>query len=436
MDAAVKTRGNASTHLSHYVGSGMELLTSELPTVRDLLRYGLLLRELSEKDKKNYTKKELSNDIMTALLAQWTKANYKFKYPVIIHEVTIQERLTDLWNKATDVSLGRGTLAKKEKFTEDLGKFFDILKCKCKIVLCSEYGCNYPDCSQKAHINCNCRRDQKIPVIELMFIKAQRAKKGSVSTHMIASKDVLETRRQEAEFQREETIRLSEDKRANKIQELARKDKEEKRIAAQFIFGDDSEKSGSDEENNVGSVLDKKKNETTKVYNTKNITNIALASMRHHTGLRETAEIATAAWIDAGLITDEDKHLIIDHNKVKRAQQKLVQELDAKFESEIREHGISCLLFDGRRDETKVMFEIAGSSKMFPGMVKEEHYSVCSEPGGKYLWHFVPMKDTGSKKPAEVIADNIVEWLKERNIDDKLLAVGGDSTNTNIDKVV
>jgi len=175
------------------VGTGRELLTSELPTARDLLRYGLLLRELSDKDKKNYTKKELSKDIMTALLAQWTKANSKFKYPVIIHEVTIQERLTDLWNKASDISLGRGALTRKEKFTEDLDKCFDILNCKCKIVLCSEYGCNDPNCSQRAHVNCNCKREQKIPRIELMFIKAQRDKQGSVSTHMIASKDVPET---------------------------------------------------------------------------------------------------------------------------------------------------------------------------------------------------------------------------------------------------
>ena len=28
-----------------------------------------------------------------------------------------------------------------------------------------------------------------------------------------------------------------------------------------------------------------------------------MASMRHHSGLREAAEIATAAWIDAGIIT-------------------------------------------------------------------------------------------------------------------------------------
>ena len=49
------------------------------------------------------------------------------------------------------------------------------------------------------------------------------------------------------------------------------------------------------------------------------ITNIAIASMRHHTGLRETAEIAIAARIDARLITKDNTLLIIDHNKVKRA---------------------------------------------------------------------------------------------------------------------
>lgn len=57
--------------------------------------------------------------------------------------------------------------------------------------------------------------------------------------------------------------------------------------------------------------------------NTKSITNIALASLRHHTGLRETAEISTAAWIDAGLITETDTTLVINHNKVKRAQDKM-----------------------------------------------------------------------------------------------------------------
>ena len=165
--------------------------------------------------------------------------------------------------------------------------------------------------------------------------------------------------------------------------------------------------------------------------NKKDISNIALASIRHHTGLRETAEIATAAWIDGGLITEEDTHLVIDHNKVKRAQDKIMAELNEKFEEELKVKGISCIFFDGRRDDTKVMLEMEGTTRVFPGMVKEEHYSVCSEPGGKYLWHFTPEEATVKKKHAEIIADNLVEWLKERNIDGDLQAIGGDSTNVN-----
>ena len=35
------------------------MIPSELPTIRDILRYGLLQRELSEKDKRNNTVDEL-----------------------------------------------------------------------------------------------------------------------------------------------------------------------------------------------------------------------------------------------------------------------------------------------------------------------------------------------------------------------------------------
>ncbi|KAK8383358.1 hypothetical protein O3P69_019021 [Scylla paramamosain] len=49
-----------------------------------------------------------------------------------------------------------------------------------------------------------------------------------------------------------------------------------------------------------------------KIRNRKDISNKVLGSMRHHTGLRETAEIVTAAWIDGGLIIPDD---VIDHNK-------------------------------------------------------------------------------------------------------------------------
>ena len=92
---------------------------------------------------------------------------------------------------------------------------------------------------------------------------------------------------------------------------------------------------------------------------------------------------------------------------------------------------MKCIFFDGRKDQTKQMIELDGSNTKFPVTVKEEHYSVCIEPGEKYLFHFTPVKATKSLKHAEIIPNNIVEWLTERGIGKSLKAVGGDSTNEN-----
>jgi hypothetical protein len=91
------------------------------------------------------------------------------------------------------------------------------------------------------------------------------------------------------------------------------------------------------------------------------ITNIAMASMRHHTSLRETAEIATAALIDAKIITKNNTLMIIDHSKVKRAQEKLAIELANKFNKDLENNVVSCIFFDGRKDNTKVLTEFDGT---------------------------------------------------------------------------
>lgn len=62
---------------------------------------------------------------------------------------------------------------------------------------------------------------------------------------------------------------------------------------------------------------------------------------------------------------------------------------------------------------------------MYPGIVKEEHYTVCMEPGGRYLGHFNPQKASKEKPYAEVVAANLIEWLQEKGADKlyKLLEV-------------
>ena len=153
--------------------------------MRDALRYGVLIRQISEKNQRTYTNKDIASDMTKAVLAQYTLANAQFKPPVITSQKKISERLLASWEKARDISLGRGKLAVKDSFAKQLDQLFDIITCKCPIVLCPEFGCDR-DCKSEAHISCICKRELKIPVIELAFVKAQREKIGSIGALMIA----------------------------------------------------------------------------------------------------------------------------------------------------------------------------------------------------------------------------------------------------------
>ena len=54
--------------------------------------------------------------------------------------------------------------------------------------------------------------------------------------------------------------------------------------------------------------------------------------------------------------------MVIDHNKVRRAQGKLTNDLNKEFEDKLKVKGTECFLVDGRIDETKTMMEIDGST--------------------------------------------------------------------------
>ena len=392
---------------------------------------------------------------------------------MIIHEITLHKKIKKIWEQGVQVSLGKGKLAVKKKFLDKLDKLVDILACNCPIKLCAELGClktGEDGCKKDAHAQCNCLREFKIPQLELTFVRAQREKEGSQGALQIGRADAKESKRQEkaiankakknTDNENAATLRAVQSEGVKKLQidarefmagsddDLEDRDEEDNLYPASQIpdtgtadmlevedrevtGGDEHGLDDRDEEGNVAQQLVNTGAISKKKYNRKDIPNIALASMRHHTGLRETAEIATAAWIDAGIITENDPSLVIDHNKVKRAQEKLAKELEKQFDENIRKNGISCLLFDGRKDSTKVMLEAEGSERQFPGLIKEEHYSVCKEPGGNYLFHFVPKEATETKKHAELLAEDIVGWLIEKKCDGTLQAIGGDSTSVN-----
>ena len=135
-----KTRLTTFTHMSNLIGTGRELLPSELPTVRDVLRYGLL-REQSGEDGRNYPAASLAKDIYPAMLQKWELANSSFVIPVVTSRITILNKIKVIWEQAKDISLGRGKHEVKESFNSKLDKLFDMLNCKCTIATCSEFDC-------------------------------------------------------------------------------------------------------------------------------------------------------------------------------------------------------------------------------------------------------------------------------------------------------
>ncbi|KAG7162079.1 putative MOXD1 1-like 2 [Homarus americanus] len=160
-----------------------------------------------------------------------------------------------------------------------------------------------------SHIDCGCPREKKIPVLELEFIKAQRTKAEGQGSMQMGSIDYSETKKQIANAKKREQIREREQKKKMKSEEAIQREEELCQDVYHFFdsSSDEQEATSDDSSKEPSEPLPKKMK-----YNTRNISNIALASIRHHAGLREAAEIATAAWIDAGLISREDVSLSAD----------------------------------------------------------------------------------------------------------------------------
>lgn len=110
--------------------------------MREVFRYGVLIKQTSEKNQRTYTNKDIASDITKAVLAQYTLANAQFKPPVITSQKKIIERLLPSWEKASDISFRRGKLALKDSFAKQLDQLFDIIACKCPVVLCVKFGCD------------------------------------------------------------------------------------------------------------------------------------------------------------------------------------------------------------------------------------------------------------------------------------------------------
>ena len=91
-----------------------------------------------------------------------------------------------------------------------------------------------------------------------------------------------------------------------------------------------------------------------------------------------------------------------------------MRKLGEEFEEKCREEGaISCILFEGRIDQTHVMVEVKARDQSCPVKIKDEHFSVAGEPCSYYVFYFNPEKATKKESHAEQIAKVLFAWRKE-----------------------
>lgn len=166
-----------------------------------------------------YPLTQLVQDMTTAVIDQYLRANKEFQPPVVVSERAIQIKLKTAWETAQKIAMKHLTKKSQiEAFEEKLDKLLDITKCQCSINLCQNFGCpekcrrcnkcgrcgickqwkECEECAQGAHISCSCLRAERIPLLELRFIIAQKEKMGEKGAMMMATTvDMKEQKKKE-----------------------------------------------------------------------------------------------------------------------------------------------------------------------------------------------------------------------------------------------
>lgn len=126
--------------------------------------------------------------------------------------------------------------------------------------------------------------------------------------------DIPESRRQVVAIKRHKHRRETDVRKKRKLEEYVKRE-EQARIDSLLEDSGDllEEEKNHDEEITTTAKHQPGPSQRKTVHNTKGIRNIALATIRHHTGLKEAEEIPTTSWADAVVITKKDFQLVIDH---------------------------------------------------------------------------------------------------------------------------
>ena len=194
-----RTRSGITSNLTLLIGSGREFLPSEVPTLRSVIRKGILLQEENLSDdgtRNNYSINEMAKSLASQVCTQWKKSNALFDPPVTLNEHTIEMKIKQKWELVRSAANNLGKKSDREKIKAELDKVFDILNCKCPILLCGDLDPICVGCINAVHINCICPVAHKLPKLDLLWVYSQRTKVGDKSNFQYAGIEFKDTKRQ------------------------------------------------------------------------------------------------------------------------------------------------------------------------------------------------------------------------------------------------
>lgn len=292
---------------------------------------------------------------------------------------------------------------------------------------------------------CNCSREKKVPTLEHDFLIDQRTARkmciGSIDRKTtkqlqqrdgrkaVAARDTIPrrtTRRTILEIMAAEMIPEKRPRLRNKEYMLTARQAE---LPATITSSELSpelqlEAQSSEEKSSEIEVFSTKSRSVERMLtaNTIKISNIARAADRYGVGDTPAAAIATAAYVDAGLVTDDSTQYIIDRSKVRRARLTLRRASSESLASANAGEVLHAIFFDGRKDLTK-MYECGRINSR-----SEEHISMVREPGSLYFSHISPDDGYGI-----TIATALHDRFLDKNVDTSAIkAAGCDGANVNV----
>lgn len=348
--------------------------------------------------------KDLHITVAKRVIEIWKKT----QIPTIT-EKCVKKRIAAVLNKYTSVK----RKIRANKFRDNqaqlfLNNIFNITRCSCEIM-----------------VQCQCLFKQSLKENQRLFLLDQAMERKFVINEYFCNVDVNQVQ----SF----TSRISDLSIELLTPEPSSSNATAQRNSASLV----SDNSEDENRNNVSNydsdyAPDEKKLIPKKVnipYSIEklNINRAVLESMRYNTSFRATAAIINATLEGVGLITDQEKGLVVSKQLFEKRSKKLGSIISKSWITKYRQNDLNCFFFDGVSGYNNMPITrnnkiVADKSTLYDNIV------IVQEPGSRYIG-FTPTPTSD----AETIFQKIIEFFNKNKISlNNLFAIGCDGAATNV----